>query len=243
MKMIGERIKTARIAKNLYQEDLASLVGAKKSSVSTWELGKAKPDCVTFLKICKALDVTPNELLGFDSELPTTDEMFLLTKYRHLNEHGKKVVDSILNIEYENSTAVRTKKQKVRNIKINFYNFPASAGTGNFLETETPDEIYVRDTDEAENADYVIPISGDSMEPSYHDGDKVFVEKCDTIREGEIGIFIINGDAFIKELGKKCLISHNAKYRPILLRATDSVYCCGRVLGVVDCESNYKKAD
>lgn len=32
----------------------------------------------------------------------------------------------------------------------------------------------------------------------------------------------------------KCLISHNTAYKPIPLRSTDSIYCCGRVLGVVD---------
>lgn len=234
MKQIGERIKVARLAKNLYQGDLADLIGVKQASVSTWECGTAKPDCVTFLKICEALDITPNQLFGVDSDSPTTDEMFLLTKYRNLDEHGKSVVDSVLSLEYENITMRKMRKHKIRNIRIDFYDYPASAGTGNFLETEQPEAIYVRDTEIAESADYVIPISGDSMEPTYHDGDKIFVEKCDTIREGEIGIFIINGDAFIKELGNKCLISHNEKYRPIPIRATDSVYCCGRVLGVVE---------
>ena len=72
------------------------------------------------------------------------------------------------------------------------------------------------------------------MEPTFHNDDKVFVEKCDTIREGEIGIFIINGDAFIKELGNDCLISHNSAYQPIKLTENDSIYCCGRVLGIVE---------
>ena len=72
------------------------------------------------------------------------------------------------------------------------------------------------------------------MEPTYHSGDKVFVEKCDSLEKGEIGIFVVNGDAFIKELGDKCLISHNSAYKPIKLISSDSVYCCGRVLGVVE---------
>lgn len=64
--------------------------------------------------------------------------------------------------------------------------------------------------------------------------DKMFVEKCETVEEGEIGIFILNGEACIKELGKRCLISHNEAYKPIALHSTDSVYCCGKVLGVVE---------
>ena len=68
----------------------------------------------------------------------------------------------------------------------------------------------------------------------YHDGDKVFVEKCDAIEVGEVGIFVVNGDVYIKELGNHCLISHNEKYKPIRIGESDSVYCCGRVIGIVE---------
>ena len=77
-----------------------------------------------------------------------------------------------------------------------------------------------------------VVLSG-SMEPTYHDGDKVFVEKCSSVDVGEIGIFIINGEVYIKERGNKCLISHNENYKPIRIGDSDSVYCCGRVIGTV----------
>ena len=71
------------------------------------------------------------------------------------------------------------------------------------------------------------------MEPTYHDGEKVFVEKRDSIHVGEIGIFVVNSEVYIKELGNKCLISHNEKYKRIRIGENDSVYCCGRVIGIV----------
>ena len=233
MKSIGLRLKEARLAKNLKQEELAELIGAKSpSAVSTWEVGKAKPDCVTLLRICEVLHISPNQLLGFNVNVdtPTLNEWAILHKYRDIDEIGKDAVSAVLDAEYRRVV----KPKKARLLKLDFYNYPASAGTGNFLETETPDEIVVKECSEAEVADYVIPISGDSMEPTYHDGDNVFVEKCDTVEEGEVGIFIVNGDAYIKELGNKCLISHNSAYKPIKLGSSDSVYCCGRVLGVVE---------
>ena len=233
MKSIGLRIKEARLAKNLKQEELAELIGAKSpSAVSTWEVGKAKPDCVTLLHICEVLNITPNQVLGFNMSVdtPSLNEWAILHKYRDIDEIGKDAVSAVLDAEYRRVA----KPKKARLLKLDFYNYPASAGTGNFLETETPDEIVVNECAEAEAADYVIPISGDSMEPTYHDGDKVYVEKCDSVDIGEIGIFIVNGDAYIKELGNKCLISHNSAYKHIKLGASDSVYCCGRVLGVVE---------
>ena len=233
MKSIGLRLKEARLAKNLKQEELAELIGAKSpSAVSTWEVGKAKPDCVTLLRICEVLHISPNQLLGFNVNVdtPTLNEWAILHKYRDIDEIGKDAVSAVLDAEYRRVV----KPKKARLLKLDFYNYPASAGTGNFLETETPDEIVVKECAEAEAADYVIPISGDSMEPSYHGGDKVFVEKCDSVEIGEVGIFVVNGDAYIKELGNRCLISHNSAYKPIKLSSSDSVYCCGRVLGVVE---------
>lgn len=233
MKSIGLRIKEARLAKNLKQEELAELIGAKSpSAVSTWEVGKAKPDCVTLLRICEALNITPNQVLGFNLSVdtPSLNEWAILHKYRDIDEIGKDAVSAVLDAEYRRVA----KPKKARLLRLDYYAYPASAGTGTFLDNETPEDIFVKESSEAEDADYVIPISGDSMEPTYHSEDKVFVEKCDSIEEGEIGIFVINGDVFIKELGKNCLISHNQKYKPIKLGSSDSVYCCGRVLGVVE---------
>jgi phage repressor protein C with HTH and peptisase S24 domain len=72
------------------------------------------------------------------------------------------------------------------------------------------------------------------MEPTFYDENKVFVEKCDSVGIGEIGIFVVNGDVYIKERGNQCLLSHNEKYKPIRIGENDSVYCCGRVIGVVE---------
>ncbi len=237
MKSIGLRIKEARLAKNMKQDELAARIGAKSpSAVSTWEIGKAKPDCVTLLRICEVLDVSADQLLGIktEKEMPSLTEWAMLNQYRSIDEYGKKAVNAVISAEYDRTLASQPKKPRIRKMRIDYYDFPASAGTGNFLETESPEEIWVKETEEAEDADYVIPISGDSMEPSFHDGDKVFVEKMDSIEKGDIGIFVVNGDMFIKELGDHCLISHNKAYKQISLHSSDSIYCCGRVLGVVE---------
>ena len=237
MKSIGLRIKEARQAKNLKQDELAELIGAKSGAVvSSWENGKAKPDCLTIQKVCEVLEISPNHLLGYNdsADAVTNIEMAMVRKYRLIDEFGKQAVDAVLNIEYERAYSSRPKKTKARLLKLDFYDYPASAGTGNFLETQKPDSILVKECEAAEDADYIIPISGDSMEPTFHDGDKVFVEKCDSVAIGEIGIFVINGEAYIKELGESGLISHNSAYKMIKFGTMDSVYCCGRVLGVVE---------
>ena len=236
MNTFGSRIKKYRLLRNMTQQGIADALGESSGSVIyNWEKGIGRPDCDKLVRLCDLLDISADELLGCNAihHRPTATEWSTIQKYRVLDEHGKEVVDYLIDSEYKRVTAA-SRKLKARMLKIDFFNYPASAGTGNFLETETPEQILVEESAEAEAADYVIPIAGDSMEPTYHDGDRVFVEKCDSIDVGEIGIFVVNGDAYIKELGDKYLISHNEKYKPIQLGESDSVYCCGRVIGVVE---------
>jgi len=53
------------------------------------------------------------------------------------------------------------------------------------------------------------------MQPKFNDCNKVCVVNQQSVEIGEIGIFVINGDAYIKKLGKGRLISLNEKYKPI----------------------------
>ena len=116
---------------------------------------------------------------------------------------------------------------------LDLYRLPASAGTGSFLDSEDKETAYIPATAHAEEADYMLEVRGDSMEPTFFDGDRILIKKQDTVNVGEIGIFVINGEVFVKELGSNQLISHNAAYKPITIQPFDSVYCCGKVLGTV----------
>ena len=235
MYTLGDRIKKCRNLRNMTQQYVAEMLGESSGSVIyNWEKGIGRPDCEKLARLCDLLEISADELLGCKSmpQRPTATEWGTLQKYRSLDEHGKEVVDYLIDSEYKRVNS-RTRKPKVRSLTVDFFNYPASAGTGDFLENEIPEHILVKECFEAEDADYAIPVSGDSMEPTYHDGDKVFVEKCESVDIGEVGIFIINGDVYIKELGNKCLISHNEKYKPIRFSESDSVYCCGRVIGIV----------
>ena len=236
METLGKQIKKYRVLRNMTQKQLAEKLGVSSGSVIyNWEKGIGRPDCDKLVMLCDILDISADELLGckFVVKRPTATEWAMLQKHRALDEHGKEVVDYMIDSEYKR-VRLAMKKPKPRMLKVDFYNYPASAGTGNFLENEIPEQILVKDSAEAEEADYAIPVSGDSMEPTYHDGDKVFVEKCDSVDVGEIGIFVVNGEVYIKERGNKCLISHNENYKPIRIGENDSVYCCGRVIGIVE---------
>lgn len=106
-----------------------------------------------------------------------------------------------------------------------------SAGSGQPAADERPENAHLT-RQPPPGASYIAYISGDSMEPTYHDGDRVFVSAIMNIFPGEIGVFLQGGEQYIKELGDGVLISHNAKYPPIPLQ--DDIRCQGVVLGVCD---------
>ena len=61
--LIGERIKFWRHQRSLTQEQLAEMVELTPGFISLIETGKKKMSLETLLLICKALNVTPNDLL------------------------------------------------------------------------------------------------------------------------------------------------------------------------------------
>ena len=236
MSTISDRIKEYRLKKGMTQQELAEALGESSGRVIYhWEKGSGRPDCEKIAKLCDLLDVSADELIGCKvmHHRPTATEWNMIQKYRSLDEHGKEIVDYLIEVEHKR-IAVAEKKPKLRMLKIDYYALPASAGTGNFLDSEFAEELLVPESDIAEQANFVISVGGDSMEPTFHNGDKVFVEKCDSVDIGEIGIFVVNGDVYIKERGNNQLISHNKKYNPIVLSEHDSAFCCGRVLGIVE---------
>ena len=42
------------------------------------------------------------------------------------------------------------------------------------------------------DADFVIPIYGDSMEPEYHSGDYAFIKTTVNLDDGQVGVFAVS---------------------------------------------------
>jgi len=81
------------------------------------------------------------------------------------------------------------------------------------------------------SADYAVRVSGDSMMPRFVDQQIIFIHEQSALDEGEIGIFCLNNDAYLKKLGRGCLISLNPKYDPIPISEHDDFKVFGKVVG------------
>ena len=66
MSTISENIKNFRTFRGIRQQELADKLGKSKSVISNWERGENSPDIDSCVELCKILQVTPNELFGWD---------------------------------------------------------------------------------------------------------------------------------------------------------------------------------
>ena len=75
---------------------------------------------------------------------------------------------------------------------------PVSAGTGAFLDEGNFEMVSFPESSIPDGAEFGVRVSGDSMEPVYHDGQIVWVQQCETLRTGEVGVMIYDGQGYIK---------------------------------------------
>lgn len=232
MNSLGERIRLAREAKNLQQKDLAKIIDVKSSGViSNWERDLNKPDAEKIVKLCQVLDVSASYLLNYYGEdffTCSLPEQALIQKYRTLLECDKETIEYLVDrLAVKEASATYATAYKT----IDLYPRLASAGTGQYLFDDIPAQKIEIEASCA--ADFAIGVHGDSMVPTYHDSDILLVKRQNQIKVGEIGIFIVDGESYVKEYQLDRLISHNKDYEDILFRENMNVVCVGKVIRTV----------
>lgn len=244
---LGDRIKEARVKSGLTQEQLASMIGVAKSTITGYEKGNRIPPAATVGEIADATNVDANFL--YQDEVKerrennvSLEELSIIKKYRYITEHspeGASVVDTVLDREYSIATQLKSHRENfliqekiataLRIRLINYYYRLASAGTGQIIFDMPPTKrIEIPDIPEYKKADYAIGVNGNSMEPIYHDGDTLLIEMTEEIERGEIGIFMVDSESYVKKLGDGELISLNPEYDNIKL--TENSKCMGKVI-------------
>lgn len=237
--MYGEVIRTWRQYRGISQTQLADTLGLSKNLVSNWEAGRSRPDLNIIPALCELLDISISAFFGIPSrpgELDTREQRHM-TNYRLLNAGNQELVDSMI-FSMLDQAERELRKRCERGFERTFKNAQlTAAGTGNPLEERRHGHyVYVRSDRNSCRADEIITVTGNSMEPTFHDGDDLFIEHTESIEPGEIGIFIANGDGFVKEYQHDGLHSHNPEYPVLRFSEGDDVRCVGRVLGIVDPE-------
>ena len=234
-----ERINQLKKEQGMTNAQLAERSGVTQSTLDKITAGiNRNPKLDTLEAICRALGCRLSDLEEQPAPLSvaggiSAPELEHLKKYRVLDLHGKRVVDSALELEYDRMTHIVERQQRGWITYINCYDLAVSAGTGEPLgETYYATKLEIPTERVPDNAHFCVRVNGNSMEPAYQDGDIVFVERLESgVREGEIGIFTLNGEGYVKRLGHGELLSLNPDYAPLPFGEFDDLRCQGRVLG------------
>ena len=240
-------------------DEISEKSGVPKGTLAKISAGVTRaPTLETMKSLVYAMGYTLKDLDDGlkESDNFSVEEKTHIKKYRLLSLNWKEAVDDVLDIGYreyeerqaaqkeqlEQAAALREQRRQMEagelpepenviRFRVPEYTAPMSAGPGEEAMQEFPEDIeLVREP--PRGTSYMTHIKGDSMEPTFHDGDMVFVHACQEILVGRIGVFFMDGKQWVKELGDGVLISHNPAYDPIPMR--DDIRCQGLVLGVCD---------
>ncbi len=226
---VHEVLTRLRKERGLKQSQVAEYLSARgidasQRSVSNWETGRTQPNADAFIELCVLYDVrdVQAEFAGKPSALSG------------LNAVGRRRVDEytrLLSLDSQFTAVKQAPAAVVRTIPL--YDLPVSAGTGQFLDSSSYELMEVGEEVPIE-ATFAVRISGDSMCPKFQNGETVYVSQRQTLENGEIGIFLLNGSGYCKvlqrEKGSTKLVSLNSAYSPVEVSEFDDLRVVGKVI-------------
>jgi len=246
--IIGERIAEARHRKKLSLVAMGKLLSEfglsiQRNGIFSWEKGDSVPNGYQLLAICHALNIEDGLAYFLDA-----------TPQPELNDDGLRKLaeykaDLIATGLYK--PVPRSRHKAIIHISMPVSTLSVSAGTGSFLDDDAFEMVNFPASSVPAKADFGVRVSGDSMEPVYHDGQIVWVQKCETLQPGEVGVFMYDGEGYIKMYDEQepdedmldnytdsngvvhmqaVLVSYNEKYEPKLVSPHTSFSVAGRVL-------------
>ncbi|MFG6370924.1 XRE family transcriptional regulator [Ileibacterium valens] len=231
-----DRIKEARKRNGLSQKDVADALNVSPQLISFWEKGKNSPNEKAIYGLMDLLNIDANylyqdEMKETSKEQVTGEEMGLIYKYRQLREWEKELVQTTINALIDNQPQeMDPESYPIPMIEKRYYYGRPSAGAGNGA-LDLDGIIRIRDSRDARKADFVLQVDGRSMEPEFKDGDFVLVKSQDDIEDGEIGIWCVDGEIYIKEKNGNTLHSLNPEYEDVPLTDFSDIRCYGKVIG------------
>lgn len=93
---IGSRIKRERNKKGLTQDQLAALMGVKRQTISSWEVGRTEPDLAETIDLCDILECSLTEFVSDYAARVQT-----ISLYNELTEPNRILVDDFVKMLHD----------------------------------------------------------------------------------------------------------------------------------------------
>ncbi|MDL2293673.1 LexA family transcriptional regulator [Ruminococcaceae bacterium OttesenSCG-928-D13] len=225
-------LKAYRKERGLSQPGLAEWLNGQAAikrkidryAIGNWEQGRSQPDFETCLAI------------GYSAGVSDPYSTFLDVEHGYrLNEDGWRRLDEYARLLEGSADYARPTRPARARGTLRYYTIPVSAGLGQFLDSDDYEDRE-REGWEPSDADFAVPVAGDSMEPRIINGQWIFVKEQEMLESGEIGVFRYDGESYCKVLrfdndGRPVLHSLNAAYEPLPVRLVDTFAVIGKVVG------------
>ncbi|HGX1042481.1 TPA: XRE family transcriptional regulator [Staphylococcus aureus] len=229
--IIAKNIRKFLNDSNMSQKKLAELINIKPSTLSDYLNLRSNPSHGVIQRIADVFEVGK-------SDIDTTykDDNDITSIYNKLTPPRQENVLNYANeqLEEQNSKGdnvvdINSYKQEKTPVNVNGC---VSAGVGEGLHDETLFTEMVKGP--IPTHDLALKVNGDSMEPMFKDGEIIFVEKTHNIKNGQIGIFIIEEEAYVKKVfvedDRLTLVSLNKDYDDLHFYRNESVRLIGKVI-------------
>lgn len=247
---LGEIIKKFRDDNNLSMDKFAKMSNLSKAYISVLEKNKrpktgkpVTPSIPVIKNIAEAMNMSFDELFNMleNNQIISisTDDIIKRINDVSMQLHSErqiKVYDYATEQINEQNNVVNMSnyiQEETEWYEVKFYG-SVSAGTGLYLDDEQVETISFGSDMVPAYTDFCLKVNGDSMEPTFHNGDYVFIKRETEFRNGTIGAVIVNGEAYLKKLyitDKSIkLVSLNKKYKDITVTDTDNFKYVGTVV-------------
>lgn len=217
-----EKLKARRKELKMTQKDIADQLGISYQAYSAWERGVKEPSKEKVNRLEQLLKVPK----GYFTEIE------IVRLYNTLSNKGKTQV-----VEYARDLVQKEKTQPVISVSENFYEYHVyekmSAGIGaSVYDDKDYDIVYF---DEELTHDFASWISGDSMEPKYHNGSVALIRETGFDYDGAVYAVVWNSQTFIKKVYREeeglRLVSINKDYKDIHIPYDENPRILGKIVG------------
>jgi repressor LexA len=209
---IAQRIREARLSKQLDQADIAAKIDIATRTVQRWEKGEQVPDSNYLMRIAKVTGVAAHWLLTGEGEMFVRDQQKL------------------------NVLPLPTSRYK----KVQLVSLPllSSVPGGALSQTFHPDHVdrYITVDNVRDANAFALEVKGNSMAPRIENGDIIVVSPTHEVRNGDICVVRVDEEDTVKRIKIDeqfvHLIPLNPEYEPMVVRKRD-VSFMWRVIKVI----------
>lgn len=217
-----EKLKARRKELKMTQKDIADQLGISYQAYSAWERGVKEPSKEK-VKLLEQILRVPK---GYFTEIE------IVRLYNTLSNKGKTQI-----VEYARDLVQKEKIQQVISVSENLYEYHVyekmSAGIGaSVYDDRNYDTVYFN---EELSHDFASWISGDSMEPTYHNGSVALIREMGFDYDGAVYAVVWNSQTFIKKVYREenglRLVSINKDYKDIQIPYDENPHIVGKIVG------------